>query len=222
MSVALIIGASRGIGREFVRQLLTEGWQVHATARDDAAIGELNAAGATALKIDVAKPESIAALGWQLDGVQLDLVVYVAGIYGPRIEPVEAPSMEDFDRVMHVNVLGAMQAVPLLAPLVEAVNGQFVVISSGMGSIGELQAGNGWLYRASKAALNMVVKAAATTYPKATMIAMSPGWVQTDMGGVDAPTTVEQSVAGMLRQLGRLTPGDSGTFINFEGRQLAW
>ena len=222
MSTALVIGASRGIGREFVRQLLADRWQVFATARDDASIAELNAAGATGLKADVTQADSLAALGWQLDGVALDLAIYVAGVYGPRIDPSQSPSMADFDQVMHTNVLGAMQSIPLLAPMVESVNGQFVFISSGMGSIGDLQAGNGWLYRASKAALNMVVRAAATSYPRATMIAMSPGWAKTDMGGADATITVEHSVSGMLRELRRLTRGDTGTYINYEGRILPW
>ncbi|MDO9217197.1 MAG: SDR family NAD(P)-dependent oxidoreductase, partial [Lacisediminimonas sp.] len=69
MPVALVIGASRGIGREFARQLLDEGWQVFATARDAGAVAELNAAGAAGIKLDVTQPESLAALGWQMDGV---------------------------------------------------------------------------------------------------------------------------------------------------------
>ncbi|MDO8299729.1 SDR family oxidoreductase [Lacisediminimonas sp.] len=222
MPVALVIGASRGIGREFARQLLDEGWQVFATARDAGAVAELNAAGAAGIKLDVTQPESLAALGWQMDGVALDLVLYVAGVYGPRIGPTQSPGAADFDLVMHTNVLGAIQAVPLLAPMVEAADGRFVFISSGMGSIGGLQSGDGWLYRASKAALNMVVRAAAFEYARITMITMSPGWVKTDMGGVDAPIGVEQSVAGMLRAIGSTTRADSGSFINHEGNIVPW
>jgi NAD(P)-dependent dehydrogenase (short-subunit alcohol dehydrogenase family) len=223
MPTALIIGASRGIGREFVRQLLADRWQVFATARDDAAIATLQREGATALKLDVTQPEQLAALGWQLDGVKLDLAVYVAGIYGPPHQnATRPPTVAEFDATMHVNVLGAMQAVPLVAPLVEAGGGKFAFISSGMGSIGAAQSSHGWLYRASKAALNMTMKAAAFDYPKATFVALCPGWVRTDMGGVNASTPVDKSVAGMLQVLAALDRKDSGTFRNYTGQYLDW
>ena len=82
MRTALIIGASRGIGREFVRQLLAADWRVFATARDDTSLASLKEEGANALKIDVALPESLSALAWQLDGEKIDLAVYVAGEIG--------------------------------------------------------------------------------------------------------------------------------------------
>jgi NAD(P)-dependent dehydrogenase (short-subunit alcohol dehydrogenase family) len=222
MPTALIIGASRGIGREFVRQLLADGWKVTATARDDASIAALHAEGAEAIKLDVARPESLAALGWRLDGAKVDLAVYVAGVYGPPDGATVPPTVEDFDAVMHANVLGAMQMIPMVAPMVEAAHGKFVFVSSGMGSIGELDSSNGWVYRVSKAALNMAVKSASFDYPKATMIAMSPGWVRTDMGGPNASIAVDESVSGMLRVIGTLKSGDTGSFHNYAGRQLAW
>ena len=222
MPTALIIGASRGIGREFVRQLLAGGWQVHATARDDAALADLRAAGAAPLKIDVSVAESLAGLGWQLDGVKLDLAVYVAGIYGPPHQAGSVPSDADFDRVMHTNVLGAMRAIPLVAPLVEVARGKFVFISSGMGSITETTSSAGWLYRTSKAALNMVVKSASLDYPKATFAAMCPGWVRTDMGGPEATISVEESVRDMLQVIASLKPKESGSFRRHTGQTLAW
>ena len=222
MPTAIILGASRGIGREFVRQLLGAGWKVFATARDDAALAELRAEGAEPLKLDVCKPESLAAIGWQLDGEKLDLAVYVAGVYGPQHQTGAAPTEEDFDKVMHPNVLGAMQAIPLIAPMVEATHGKFVFISSGMGSITETESSYGWLYRASKAALNMVVRTAAFDHPKAIFVAMCPGWVRTDMGGPNATLTVEESVTGLLQVIGSLTQADTGTYRNYSGRQLAW
>jgi NAD(P)-dependent dehydrogenase (short-subunit alcohol dehydrogenase family) len=222
MPTALIIGASRGIGREFVRQLLADGFQVYATARSEEALAELRAAGAEALKVDIAVTESLAGLGWQLDDVKLDLAVYVAGVYGPQQGATSPPTRQDFDAVMHANVLGAMQAIPLVAPLVEAAGGKFGFISSGLGSIADAGDSSGWIYRASKAALNMVVRSAAHDYPKATLLTLSPGWVRTDMGGVNAPLSVEESVAGMLRVLRTMTGKDSGTFQSHAGHPMAW
>jgi len=223
MPTALVIGASRGIGREFVRQLVQDGWKTYATARDAAALEELRLEGAEPLKLDVSKSESLAALGWQLDGVKLDLVLYVAGVLGPQQDAKELPTAADFDAVMHTNVLGAMQVTPLLGPLVEAVGGKFVFITSGMGSIAESsESGPWWLYRVSKAALNMAVKSAASAYPKATFVAMCPGWVRTDMGGPNATASVEECVADIMRLLATLKRTDSGIYINHAGRHLPW
>jgi len=223
MPTALVIGASRGIGREFARQLAQDGWKTYATARDAGALEELRTEGAEALKLDVAKPESLAALGWQLDGVKLDLVLYVAGLLGPQQDAKEPPSAADFDAVMHTNVLGAMQVTPLLGPLVEAAGGKFVFITSGMGSIAESsESGPWWLYRVSKAALNMAVKSAAFDYPKATFVAMCPGWVQTDMGGPNATTPVDVCVSDIRRVLATLKRSDSGIYINHAGRVIPW
>ena len=194
-----------------------------ATARDAAALDDLRAAGAEALKLDVAKPESLAGLGWLLDGVKLDLALYVTGVLGPDQGAHEPPTAADFDAVMHTNVLGAMQAIPLVTPLVEDAGGKFAFISSGLGSIaGATSSGRSWLYRASKAALNMVVKSAAANYPKATLIAISPGWVQTDMGGPQAAISAERSVADMLRVLAERKRTDSGGFFNHSGEKLPW
>jgi NAD(P)-dependent dehydrogenase (short-subunit alcohol dehydrogenase family) len=222
MPTALILGASRGIGREFVRQLLATGWKVYATARDDATLASLKGDGAEAIRLDVARPESLAGLGRQLVGVKLDLAVYVAGVFGSRERAGVAPTAQDFDHVMHTNVLGAMQAIPLIAPMVQAAKGTFGFISSGMGSIGEVTASDGWVYRASKAALNMAIRSASFDYPGAIFVALDPGWVRTDMGGPNAAITAEESVRGLLQVIGSLSAADSGTYRSRTGRQLDW
>jgi NAD(P)-dependent dehydrogenase (short-subunit alcohol dehydrogenase family) len=223
MPTALVIGASRGIGREFVRQLLAGRWQVFATARDDAALAVLKAEGAEPLKLDVTQPDMMAGLGWQLDSVEMDLAIYVAGVYGaPHQDAKAPPTQNDFDALMHANVLGAMQAIPLIAPMVEAAAGKFIFISSGMGSIGEAESSYGWQYRVSKAALNMAVRSASYDYPGAVMAVVCPGWVKTDMGGPGAALTVEESVSGLLRVIDTLGPADTGSFRNYAGRTLGW
>ncbi len=216
----LVIGASRGIGLEFVRQYLADGAQVIATARDDEGLQRLKGLGAKALRLDVAQPASISGLAWLLDGEEIDIALYVAGVF-PHGDALTPPTREAFDQAMHANVLGAMQAIPQVAPMVEAARsgrGCFAFISSAMAQIAGASTSRGWVYRASKAALNMVVASAQHDYPKAIMVAMSPGWVQTDMGGQDAPLTVVQSVTGMRAALAGLKPVHKGAFLNCDGQ----
>ncbi|MCA9322095.1 MAG: SDR family oxidoreductase, partial [Planctomycetes bacterium] len=128
----------------------------------------------------------------------------------------------EFDDVMRTNVFGVMQWLPQLAPGLAARQGRAAFISSDMASIAECSSSHGMLYRASKAALNMVVKCAALEYPGARFLALSPGWVRTDMGGQEAPLSVEESVRGMLEVLSSLTPADSGSFLDHQRRNLPW
>jgi len=218
----LVIGASRGIGREFVRQLCAEGCKVFATARDDASLAALTDEGAHAIKIDVTKPESLAELPWRLDGEKIDLALYVAGVLPNWEGAAESPTLSDFDAAMHANVLGAMQALPLLAPFVADAKGRFVFITSVMGSIAEAGNSTAWIYRASKAALNMAVYSARRDYPELTLAVIHPGWVQTDMGGSGATVPVRDSVSGMLAVIDTLKPSDSGAFLSYDGRKIPW
>ena len=219
---ALIIGASRGIGREFVRQLCADGWKVFATARDDASLAMLIDEGAHAIKIDVTKPESLAELPWRLDGEKIDLALYVAGVLPNWEGATESPSLADFDAAMHANVLGAMQSLPLLAPFVSDAKGRFVFITSVMGSIAEATGSTAWIYRASKAALNMAVYSARRDYPDLTLAVIHPGWVQTDMGGPAAALTPAESVAGLADVVLGLGPASNGGFLNHDGAPIAW
>ena len=220
-TTTLILGASRGIGLELARQSLAAGERVIATARSDAGLQALRAMGAQALRLDVADPASISGLAWQLDGEQLDTAWYVAGVMCTRADARQPPTAPEFDRVMHANVRGAMQAIPQVAPLVEAAGGRFGFVSSTMGRICEVYASNAWLYRVSKAALNMAVASARHSYPRAVLAAFHPGWVQTDMGGAQAPVTIGDSVAGLRRALAALTLADSGAFVRYDGQRLA-
>ena len=220
MSTVLVIGASRGIGLEFARQYSAAGDRVLATARDDAGLQRLRDLGATPLKLDVSDPASVSGLAWQLEGEKIDIALYVAGVYS-QASADTPPTRQEFDRLMHTNVLGAMQAIPQVAPLVaqakQGRGGKFVFITSGMGQIGTVGSSFGWTYRVSKAALNMAVAAAQHDYPKVIMVAMSPGWVRTDMGGAGAPLTAQDSVSLMRRAIDGLTAVHKGKFLESNG-----
>ena len=221
MAHALIIGASRGIGAEFVRQYRAEGWQVTATARGDEALAALRAQGATAIALDVTSAESVSRLAWQLEGVSFDVIVNVAGVL-KRQSGLEAPSDADFDHTMHANVLAPMRVLPQLVDKL-APGAKLALISSKMGSMGARNATSSWLYRASKAAANSVLKDISLEWAgKAVCVSFHPGWVRTDMGGAGADIGVEESVAGMRRVIAGLAAQDNGRFLNYDGSEIPW
>jgi NAD(P)-dependent dehydrogenase (short-subunit alcohol dehydrogenase family) len=222
MTHVLVVGASRGIGLELVRQCRADGAQVVATARDDAGAARLAQLGATALTLDVTQAASCAGLAWAIDGEVFDEAWLCAGIIGPRSDGLDAPAQHDFDAVMHTNVLGAMRLLPVLAGHL-APGARLAVLSSRMGSIGLRASPSRWLYRASKAALNSVLKDAALALAgQAVCVALHPGWVRTDMGGPGADLDVSTCVAHLRRTLAALTPAEHGAFLDPEGRPLAW
>jgi NAD(P)-dependent dehydrogenase (short-subunit alcohol dehydrogenase family) len=221
MPVTQILGASRGIGLELARQHLAAGERVIATARSEEGLAELRALGAEVLRLDVADPASVSGLSWQLEGEKIDTAWHVAGVMCRRTDARLPPAQLEFDRVMHTNVLGAMQVIPLVAPLVEAARGRFGFLSSTMGHIGGASGSNSWLYRTSKAALNMAVASARHSYPQALFLLFHPGWVRTDMGGAQAAVGVSDSATQLRATLASATAADNGAFFHHDGSRVA-
>ncbi|ANH69061.1 SDR family oxidoreductase [Mitsuaria sp. 7] len=222
MTQVLIIGASRGIGLELVKQHRDRGDTVVATARDDASLEKLKALGATAIKLEVSDVVSIAGLAWQLDGYQFNRVLYVAGLYGPKTIGLQPPSAADFDAVMHTNVLGPMRVLPQLLDAL-APDARIGILSSRMGSMTLRANSAGWVYRASKAAVNSVMKDLSLTLDgRAICVSLHPGWVKTDMGGQEADIDVATSASSLRAVLDGLKPADNGGFFNYDGTPLPW
>jgi len=225
VSKALVVGASRGIGLELVRQYREQGWAVSGTARSPAGLEALTALGATALQLDVAELGDAAAFTLPIEGERFDVVILNAGVYGPRQSSLQTPTAAEFDAVMHTNVWGAMRVLPQVVGAL-AQGGELprlAVVSSRMGSMALRASPSGWLYRASKAALNSVLKDTSLVLAgKAICVALHPGWVRTDMGGDGADISVQDSAAGIRRTLAGLQTGDNGGFFNFDGTALAW
>ncbi len=223
-SAVLVVGASRGIGLEFVRQYGADGSAVIATHRAAADGERLRALGAEPLALDVVDEAAASALARFLQGRALRLAILNAGVFGPRSEGLQPPSAEEFDRVMHTNVLAAMRLIPVLASPLGAAGGTLAVLSSRMGSIAAMTSAGGWLYRASKAALNAVMKAASLELAAQGIVclALHPGWVRTDMGGAGAQIEVADSVAGMRRVLAAADAAANGGFFDYTGERLPW
>jgi NAD(P)-dependent dehydrogenase (short-subunit alcohol dehydrogenase family) len=225
LSSVLLIGASRGIGFELASQYIEDGWRVIATARSDDGLAKLKALGAETLRLDVANPASNSGLAWQLDGEKLDLAVYVAGV-GDRDTAASPPTREKFDLLLHTNAMGPMMVLPQIAPMLAQSAGTFAVISSHFGSLTLTETSMAVLYRMSKAALNMFIRCAQHDFPDIGCVALHPGWVQTDMGGPQAPMKVRDSASSLRHTLNHLLeqrdPKHRGAFLNHDGQVLPW
>jgi NAD(P)-dependent dehydrogenase (short-subunit alcohol dehydrogenase family) len=232
MHKVLITGANRGLGLEFVRQLLRRGDRVIATCRHPGRATDLTAQAAAhpghlhVLPLDLVKPASIAELAREaamlFDG--LDLLINNAGqlVPGERFGTVSA---EHLDASLRSNTLGPFLLTQALAPLLAKGSEPRVAnVSSVIGSIASTREFRSPSYAISKAALNMAtVQLAHALAPEGVrVIALHPGWVRTDMGGTQAPVAPADSVAGLLQVIAGLTLADSGSFRDWQGQALPW
>ena len=218
MALILILGASRGLGRALTEAYLGQGHRVIATVRKAEDMAAVQALGGKVLQIDLANPASVSGLAWQLDGECIDLALYVAGVWDGHTAGVP-PTQQQFDAVMHSNVLGFMQALPQIAPMVQEAGGVIAAFSSEMSLLATADE-SAWLYRVSKAALNMAVASASQQWPGVTLVALDPGWTQTEMGGPNAPVTLAQSASGLMAVLKKVTPEDSGCLLRYDGERI--
>jgi NAD(P)-dependent dehydrogenase (short-subunit alcohol dehydrogenase family) len=222
---AIVTGANRGIGLELVRQLLARGVKVEAACRRPGDAKELNATGARVHAVDVARDDSVAAFARALDDVAIDLVINNAGVYGGARQ-----RMQDFDyasatHTFETNALGALRVSQAFVPHLRRGTGKKLAhISSAMGSIGTTTSPGDLAYRVSKAALNMISRSIALELhdDRIISIVVHPGWVRTDMGGPNAPTTAAESARGILAQIDAVGLADSGAFVDFKGDRCAW
>jgi NAD(P)-dependent dehydrogenase (short-subunit alcohol dehydrogenase family) len=231
MPSTLITGANRGIGLEFARQYLADGWQVYAACRDPSSASELRrmADGSGGklhvLPMDVSNLASVRAAAAELKGKSIDLLLNNAGVGGPRGQTIGNIDYETWANVLNVNTLGPIRvAEAFVDNVVQSERKLIVTITSGMGSITDNASGGAFAYRSSKAAVNMVMRSLAIDLaPRGiTCVVVNPGWVQTDMGGANATLSPAESVTALRRLIETLGPAQSGKFFNYNGREYAW
>lgn len=226
----LVTGANRGIGLGFARAYAEKGWSVLATCRDPSkanALKELasSCSNLCVAPLDLSSDHSISRLASTLAerGTSIDLLISNAGIL--ENETFGDWTRKRFTDTFDTNVIGPA----ILAQSLDSVltkDAKIVQLSSGLGSLqwGGEGMSDGDSYSISKAALNMLTVRLARSFQstKRVVVSMSPGWVATDMGGLGADLTVEQSVSKMLGTIEALTTGDSGRFIDSRGNSIPW
>ena len=218
LPTVLITGGNRGIGLEFARQYLADGWEVIATARQSSP--ELDALDVPVEPLDLADREAVAAFPSKVEA-SLDLFIANAGTSQP-MNTQGADNAREWQSMMMVNAIAPYQLGKALLPRM-AQGAKMVAISSGMGSIAENS--GGWVpYRTSKAALNMAWNSLALeAKPRGvTAVVLSPGWVKTRMGGTGAEISAEESVRDMRALIDRLAIADTGKFLRRSGSEIAW
>ncbi len=192
MPVALVSGANRGIGREIARQLREDdGFTVLAGARDPAKIEAAD--GLVPLALDVSDDASVAAVRKRVeeDPGRLDVLVNNAGVFGPY-DSVATYDLDAAHEVLETNLFGAWRLTQSFLPLLrESEHPRIVNVSSGGGQLDDMN-GGGTAYRLSKTALNALTRTTAADEPDVLVNSLCPGWVRTDMGGRNAPRSVEE------------------------------
>lgn len=224
----LITGANRGIGLGLVKQYLSQGWLVHATSRSlETAVDLQDLANGNAdliiHSLDVANYDQLEQLSTQLSS--LDLVINNAGYYGPKGYGFGQTDVEEWRRVFEINTIAPLKLIESLYPLLKnGTTKKIACISSKVGSMAENTSGGGYIYRSSKAALNSVVKSLSNDLRDEgfTVIALHPGWVQTEMGGPNALIDTTTSAKGLFEVIEHSSVNHSGEFINYDGTRIAW
>ena len=233
MRIALVTGANRGLGLEFVRQLLARGDRVLAACRQPGKASALNALAGdhpgrlNVLPLDVASELSRNAFVHELalvldENARIGLLVNNAGVLhaGERWGQVRDAVLEDS---LRINAIGPFLLTQALAPRL-ADNGKVAFVSSIMGSIGTRTEFRAPSYCASKATLDMLaVQAAHALAPHGIAVAvLHPGWAQTDMGGANAEVAPEAAVAGLLRQIDASDTSQPLRLRDWRGEAVAW
>ena len=225
----LLVGASRGLGHAMAAEFAERGWNVVGTVRGDARTGLHDLADAHPGRIevetlDITDADEIAALRDRLSGRRFDVLFVNAGAANRnQSESIAEVSSEEFVQVMLTNALGVMRAVEGLQNVVRP-DGLLGVMSSGQGSVGNNTKGGHEVYRGSKAALNQYMRSYAARHagePRA-MVLMAPGWIRTELGGPEAPFSVEETIPKIVDVLVSQQGRPGLRYLDRDGNTVPW
>jgi len=225
----LISGANRGIGRELALRIAARGDYVTATVRSEEARARLAQDASKfedrfrILVVDMRDEMAIRTAAQEMRE-PIDVLVANAGVIGPKRQSALDMDFDGMLDTLSVNALGPLRLAQAFLPLLrKTTNPRIVFVSSYYGSISNAGADQ-IAYRASKAALNMIMRALANELKPqgVTVVSLHPGWLRTDMGGPSAPLAVEEGVSGMIATINALSLKEAGRFIDFRHQELAW
>jgi NAD(P)-dependent dehydrogenase (short-subunit alcohol dehydrogenase family) len=224
----LITGANRGIGLEFTQQYAQDGWDVLACCRDPQHAGTLQAlaksyANIRILLLDVADFAQIDALALQLKNDKIDVLINNAGVY-PESSLADADT-EDWLEAFKINTIAPLKMVTAFTTHVaNSELKKIATLSSKMGGMSDNTSGGSYIYRSTKTAVNMVMKSLSIDVKPAgiAVVTLHPGWVLTDMGGSNALINTKTSVTGLRQVIEDLNLSNTGKFIAYDGKEIAW
>ena len=226
MTRIVITGANRGIGLEFVKQYAQEGAEIYALCRSPEEAAELKSIQGDIHihKVDVTHESECQRFADELGDKSIDILINNAGVYGGDRQSLSNLDFDKFHATLETNLFGPLYMTTALYKNVkDSGNGKIITISSKMGSIGDSSGGMA-IYRTSKTAINMAMHALSSEAANDNIIFLNlhPGWVQTDMGGEQAPTTPPESVEGLRKVIAHAGMEQSGHFYDFQGNELPW
>lgn len=221
---ALVVGASRGLGLGLVETFLKRGWRVTATQRSASpGLAALKSDALTVETSDIDDDHAVTGLHDRLAGQSFDLIFVVAGVATQAHEPLHLVPREVAAQVYLTNAVSPVRFAETFLDRL-APNGLVAFMSSILGSVALNESGGWETYRASKAALNTLVRSFEIRHREAGfgVLLLHPGWVRTEMGGADADIDVATSVTGMVDVIeGRF--GRTGTaYLDYTGKTLDW
>lgn len=221
---ALIVGASRGLGLGLVETFLTRGWRVTATQRKASpGLAALDSEALTIETADIDDDQAVSALHGRLAPRKYDLVFVVAGVATQAHDPLHAVPRAVAAQVYLTNAISPVRFAEVFRDTL-APGGTLAFMSSILGSVALNEAGGWESYRASKAALNTLVRSFAIRHAAETLgvVLMHPGWVRTEMGGAGADIDVATSVTGMADVLEARLGRPGTVYLDYKGETLAW
>ncbi len=227
-ATVLLIGASRGLGCAIAAEYLDRGARVVATVRGPGRtpLHELQDTAGERLDIehvDITALEQVRALRERLGTRSFDLLFVNAGVTNDPNDTPATVSAEEFTRLMVTNALSPMRVIETLGELVPA-DGTVAIMSSGQGSIANNERGGFEIYRASKSALNQLMRSYAARHrddPR-TLLLMAPGWVQTEIGGPKAPLTISDSIPGLVTTIDAQRGHPGLKYLDYQGKTVSW
>jgi NAD(P)-dependent dehydrogenase (short-subunit alcohol dehydrogenase family) len=224
----LLIGASRGLGYALAAEYLDRGSDVVATVRGPqrTALHDLHDAAGGRLEVehvDINVPVQVESLRDRLATRTFDLLFVNAGVANAQEDTTANVTNEEFTRLMVTNALSPMRVVETLGELVVRT-GTIAIMSSGQGSIANNERGGFEIYRASKSALNQLMRSYAARHhgDSRTLLLMAPGWVRTELGGPDARLSIAESIPRLVATVGAQRGRAGLQFLDYRGETVAW